>query len=229
MVVSIFVNPTQFGPTEDLASYPRDLNRDLSLLEAEGVDLVWVPQPEDMYPPHYQTWVNVEEVSAPLEGTLRPVHFRGVCTVVSKLFNGVQPQRAYFGQKDAQQAAVIRRMVEDLMFPIEITVCPIQREPDGLAMSSRNTYLNPAERKAAVVLSRALAAARQAHQSGEKSAARLKQVMAEVFASEPLARVQYAVCVDPRTFLEVETVSGPALLLLAVYIGSTRLIDNLEL
>lgn len=229
VVVSIFVNPTQFGPTEDLASYPRDLNRDLSLLEAEGVDLVWVPQPEDMYPPHYQTWVNVEEVSAPLEGTLRPIHFRGVCTVVSKLFNGVQPQRAYFGQKDAQQAAVIRRMVEDLMFPIEITVCPIQREPDGLAMSSRNTYLNPAERKAAVVLSRALAAARQSHQSGEKSAARLKQVMANVFASEPLARVQYAVCVDPRTFLEVETISGPALLLLAVYVGSTRLIDNLEL
>jgi pantoate--beta-alanine ligase len=179
VVVSIFVNPTQFGPREDLAAYPRDLPRDLSLLESAGADLVWTPTPEIMYPPGYQTWVTVEEVTLPLEGAMRPGHFRGVTTVVAKLFNAVQPDRAYFGQKDAQQARVIQQMVRDLDFPVQVVVCPIVREPDGLAMSSRNAYLNPAERQAATVLSRALAAARSAWEAGERDAGRLRQVMSE--------------------------------------------------
>jgi pantoate--beta-alanine ligase len=229
VAVSIFVNPTQFGPNEDLARYPRDLQHDLSLLEPEGVDLVWNPTPEIMYPASYQTWVTVEDKTQPLEGALRPVHFRGVTTVVSKLFNGVQPQKAYFGQKDAQQAVVIRQMVQDLNFPIDIVVCPIVREPDGLALSSRNIYLNPEERKAALVLSHALSAARDAFQSGERNAARLVSIMMDTFNREPLARVQYAVCVDPETLRDLQTIHERALLLLAVYIGNTRLIDNLEL
>jgi pantoate--beta-alanine ligase len=155
VVVSIFVNPTQFGPQEDLSRYPRDLDRDLSLLEPLGTDLVWIPTAEIMYPPGYQTWVEVEEITRPLEGAMRPGHFRGVTTVVAKLFNAVQPHRAYFGQKDAQQAAVIRQMARDLSYPLEVVVCPIVREPDGLAMSSRNVYLDPEQRRAATVLSRA--------------------------------------------------------------------------
>lgn len=227
VVVSIFVNPTQFGPNEDLNTYPRDIPRDLRLLEAEGVDLVWIPTPEIMYPPDFQTWVTVEEVTKPLEGKMRPGHFRGVTTVVAKLFNAVQPQKAYFGQKDAQQAVVIRQMVRDLNFPIEVVVCPIVREADGLAMSSRNTYLNPEERRAATVLFRALQAARSAFEAGERDASRLRQIMADVLAGEPLARVQYVSCADPDTLEELERVNDRALLSLAILIGRTRLIDNL--
>ena len=226
---SIFVNPTQFGPGEDLSTYPRDLPRDLALLEAEGVDLVWTPTPEVIYPAGFQTWVTVEEVAQPLEGKMRPTHFRGVVTVVAKLFNAFQPQRAYFGQKDAQQAVVIRQMSRDLNFPLEIVVCPIVREPDGLAMSSRNAYLDPAERQAATVLYRALDAGRAAFESGERDAGRLRQIVAETVTSEPLARLQYVSCADPDTLQELGTVSGKALLSLSVFVGQTRLIDNLVL
>lgn len=226
VVVSIFVNPTQFGPNEDLAKYPRDLPRDLAMLKEAGVDLVWTPTVEVMYPPGFQTWVTVEALTAPLEGAQRPGHFRGVTTVVAKLFNAVQPQYAYFGQKDAQQAAVIRRMTRDLDFPIEIVVCPTVREPDGLAMSSRNTYLNPEERKAATVLFRALSAAKTAYEQGERRAEVLRQIMRQVIEAEPLARLQYVSCADYDSLEELETVSGKTLLSMAVYIGNTRLIDN---
>lgn len=227
VVVSIFVNPTQFGPGEDLAAYPRDLAHDLSLLEAGGVDLVWTPTPEIVYPPGFQTWVSVEEVTRPLEGGMRPGHFRGVTTVVAKLFNAVQPDRAYFGQKDAQQSVVIRRMVKDLNFSLEVVICPIQREADGLAMSSRNTYLNPAERQAATVLSRALRAAQAASLSGEHDANTLRRILEDTIAAEPLARRQYVSCADPDTLQEIEgSIPGKALLSMAVYIGKTRLIDN---
>jgi pantoate--beta-alanine ligase len=198
------------------------------LLQEVGVDLVWTPSPEVMYPSGYQTWVLVEQVAAPLEGAMRPGHFRGVATVVAKLFNAVQPHKAYFGQKDAQQAAVIRRMAQDLNFPLEIVICPIQREPDGLAMSSRNVYLNPKERSAALVLSWALQAAGQAYQAGERDAGKLRAVMAELIQAEPLARLQYVSCADPDTLQEIEgPLAGRALLSMAVYIGRTRLIDNL--
>jgi pantoate--beta-alanine ligase len=229
VVVSIFVNPTQFGPQEDLARYPRDLERDLRLLAPLEVDLVWTPTVDEMYPPGYQTWVTVEEVTRPLEGAMRPGHFRGVTTIVSKLFNAVQPQRAYFGQKDAQQAAVIRQMTRDLNYPIEIVVCPTVREADGLAMSSRNVYLSPTERQAATVLYRALRAAEQAYQAGERNAERLRAVMRQVLESEPLARVQYASCADFDTLQELDEVRGKALLSMAVFIGNTRLIDNIVL
>lgn len=227
--VSIFVNPTQFGPNEDLERYPRDLPRDLNMLEAEGVDLVWTPTADEMYPPGFQTWVSVEKLSQGLEGAARPGHFRGVTTVVAKLFNGMLPDKAYFGQKDAQQAAVIRRMVQDLNFPIEIVVCPTVREPDGLAMSSRNVYLTPEERKAATVLFRALSAAEQAYRRGERRAELLRQTVRRVVSAEPLARLQYVSCADYETLEELETVQGKALLSLAVYIGQTRLIDNFVL
>lgn len=229
VVASIFVNPTQFGPTEDLDKYPRDLERDLTLLEAAGVDLVWTPTREEMYPPNFQTWVNVDSITARLEGEIRPGHFRGVTTVVAKLFNAVQPQFAYFGQKDAQQALVIRRMVQDLNFPIQIVICPIIREADGLAMSSRNVYLNPAERQAATVLSRALNASREAYLAGERDANQLRRIALAVFASEPLARVQYVSLSDAETLQELEQVQGTALLSTAAYLGKTRLIDNLIL
>ena len=227
VAASIFVNPTQFGPNEDLENYPRDLARDLALLEAEGVDLVWTPTPEVMYPPGFQTWVEVTEITQLLEGARRPGHFRGVTTVVAKLFNGVQPQRAYFGQKDAQQARVIQQMVRDLNYPIEIVVCPIAREPDGLAMSSRNTYLNPEQRKAATVLSRALNAAKAAFQQGERDADRLRQIMEDTIHAEPLARLQYVSCADPDTLEELHGEVEKALLSMAVYVGKTRLIDNM--
>ncbi len=229
VVVSIFVNPTQFGPSEDLDAYPRDLERDLALLSAEGVDLVWTPSAETMYPPGYQTWVTVEEVARPLEGARRPGHFRGVTTVVAQLFNAVQPQRAYFGQKDAQQAVVIRRMVRDLHFPLEVVVCPIVREPDGLAMSSRNVYLSPRERQAALVLHRALRAAEAAFRGGERDAGRLRALMAETIDAEPLARRQYVSCADPDSLEELHGPVRRALLSMAVYVGKTRLIDNLLL
>lgn len=227
VAASIFVNPTQFGPQEDLAAYPRDLPRDLEMLAAAGTDLVWTPAPEVMYPPGFQTWVNVDEITRPLEGSMRPGHFRGVATVVAKLFNAFTPQRAYFGQKDAQQAAVIRQMARDLNFPIEIVICPIQREPDGLAMSSRNTYLNPAERQAATVLSRALRAAQADFASGERQAEALRQRMTEIIQAEPLARLQYVSCADPFSLQELDgPIASQALLSMAVYIGKTRLIDN---
>jgi pantoate--beta-alanine ligase len=228
VAVSIFVNPTQFGPQEDLAKYPRDLERDMMQIEPY-TDLLWTPTPEIMYPPGYQTWVEVEAMTRPLEGAMRPGHFRGVTTVVAKLFNGVQPDRAYFGQKDAQQAAVIRQMVRDLNFPVEIVVCPILREPDGLAMSSRNVYLDPQQRQAATILSRSLREARQAYDNGERDAGMLRQVMKDVLASEPLAKVQYVSCADYETLEELETVKRKALLSMAVFIGKTRLIDNLVL
>ncbi len=229
VVVSIFVNPTQFGPQEDLARYPRDLERDLRLLTPLEVDLVWIPSVDEMYPPGYQTWVTVEEVTKPLEGAMRPGHFRGVTTIVSKLFNAVQPQRAYFGQKDAQQVVVIRQMTRDLNYPIEIVVCPTVREADGLAMSSRNVYLSLAERQAAPVLYRALRAAEQAYREGERNAETLRAVMRQVLESEPLARVQYVSCADYETLQELDEVRGKALLSMAVFIGTTRLIDNIVL
>ncbi len=229
VAVSIFVNPTQFGPHEDYNRYPRDLERDLRLLEPLGVDLVFAPSVEEMYPPGFQTWVIVEEVSRPLEGAARPGHFRGVATVVTKLFNIVQPDRAYFGQKDAQQAVVIRRMVQDLNIPVEIVVCPTVREPDGLAMSSRNTYLNPEERRAATVLFRALQAAKARYEQGERDAERLREAMREVIQAEPLARLDYVSVADPETLQELDRVEDRALLSLAVYIGKTRLIDNILL
>jgi len=229
VIVSIFVNPTQFGPAEDLASYPRDLEADLHLLEPLGVDIVWTPTVESMYPDGYQTWVQVEALTKPLEGAIRPGHFRGVTTVVTKLFNGVQPARAYFGQKDAQQVAVIRQMTRDLNFPVEIVVCQTVREADGLAMSSRNTYLNPQERQAATVLFRALSAAKTAYERGERQAENLRQTMLAKLAAESLAQVQYVSCADHATLQELEQVAGKTLLSMAVLIGKTRLIDNMVL
>jgi pantoate--beta-alanine ligase len=226
VVASIFVNPTQFGPNEDLARYPRDLPRDLSLLEAAGVDLAWTPTVEVMYPSSFQTWVEVEGLTRPLEGEIRPGHFRGVTTVVAKLFNAVGPDKAYFGQKDAQQAAVIRRMTKDLDFPIEIVVCPTLREADGLAMSSRNIYLVPEERQAATVLFRALSAAKAAHESGEREAEKLRVLVRKTVTIEPLAHLQYVSCADYDTLEELVRVAGKALLSMAVYVGKTRLIDN---
>jgi pantoate--beta-alanine ligase len=202
------------------------LVRDLQLLEAEGVDLVWTPNDAIMYPGGYQTWVEVEEITSVLEGAIRTGHFRGVATIVSKLFNATQPDRAYFGQKDAQQAAVIRRMTSDLNFPIEIVVCPIVREPDGLAMSSRNVYLNPEERKAAVILSKGLFTARAAFDNGVKGADQLRRVVSETITSEPRVNVQYISCADPESLQELEGNIKRALISLAATVGKTRLIDN---
>lgn len=229
VAASIFVNPTQFGPNEDLSKYPRDLERDLQMLESAGVDLVWTPTPEIMYPPGFQTWVEVQEVTKPLEGAQRPGHFRGVTTVVTKLFNAVGPDRAYFGQKDAQQAAVIRRMTADLNFPIEIVVCPTVREPDGLAMSSRNVYLDAEQRQAATVLYRALSAAKAAYEKGERDAGRLRGIVEQTVGAESLAKLQYVSCADYATLQELDHVDGKALLSMAVFFGKTRLIDNLVL
>jgi pantoate--beta-alanine ligase len=229
VAVSIFVNPTQFGPSEDLSKYPRDLQRDLSLIEPLGVDLVWTPTAEVMYPNGYQTWIQVEALTSPLEGALRPGHFRGVTTVVAKLFNAVRPNKAYLGQKDAQQAAVIRQMTRDLSYPIEIVVCPIVREADGLAMSSRNKYLEGDDRKAALVLSRALNAAKDLYEAGERDAEKLMGKMKEVIAAEPRAQMQYVSCADYDTLAELETVTGKTLLSMAVLVGKTRLIDNFVL
>jgi pantoate--beta-alanine ligase len=229
VVVTIFVNPTQFGPAEDLTSYPRDLPGDLALLEAGGADLVWTPSPAEMYPPGFQTWVNVENLTLPLEGRLRPTHFKGVATVVAKLFNAVRPDKAYFGQKDAQQAAVLSRMSYDLSYPIEVVICPTVRETDGLAMSSRNTYLDPAERKAAAVLNRSLEAARKVFDVGERQAPVLRQVITTILEKEPLVKIQYISFADPLTFAELENITDRVLISMAVYIGKTRLIDNIIL
>jgi pantoate--beta-alanine ligase len=229
VIISIFVNPTQFGPQEDLQKYPRDLQRDLELLEREGVDLIWTPTVEVMYPAGYQTWISVEEVTSRLEGALRPGHFRGVATVVAKLFNATQPRRAYFGQKDAQQAVVIRQMAHDLNIPVEIVVCPTMREPDGLAMSSRNVYLSPEERLAATILSRSLFHAKAVFEEGERDANELRKVVLGTLATEAILDVQYVSCADPNTLLELEGQVDQALISLAVMIGKTRLIDNIIL
>lgn len=229
VIVTIFVNPTQFGANEDLSKYPRDLERDLNLLRPLGVDVVWTPTAEIMYPPGYQTWVEVEALTTPLEGAMRPGHFKGVTTVVAKFFNATQPTKAYFGQKDAQQAAVIRRMVADLNFPLEMVICPTMREADGLAMSSRNKYLNEVERKAATVLFRALSAAKDLYEGGQRDAEKIRGKLKEVLAAEPLAQMQYVSCADYDTLEELEIVKGKALLSMAVYFGKTRLIDNFVL
>jgi pantoate--beta-alanine ligase len=228
VAVSIFVNPTQFGPNEDLAAYPRDLDRDLSLLEPLGVDLVFNPTPEVMYPLTYQTYVTVEEVTKYLEGASRPGHFRGVATVVLKLFNIVGAERAYFGQKDAQQTIVIKRMIADLNLPIDIIICPTLREADGLAMSSRNTYLDAEHRKAAPVLYRALCAAKDAFDQGERDSDQLRAVMRNIIEAEPLAHIDYVSAADATTLQEaamVEEAHG-LLLSMAVRVGKPRLIDN---
>lgn len=229
VAASIFVNPTQFAPTEDLGAYPRQLERDIELLRAEGVDLIFTPTDDVMYPPGYQTYVTVEDVTRPLEGASRPTHFRGVATVVAKLFNIVQPTRAYFGQKDAQQTVVIRQMVRDLNMPVEIVICPIIREPDGLAMSSRNQYLHGETRAAATALHRALMAVQSAFANGERSAETLRALMHNTVAAESLARLDYVSIADPLTLTELDTISGAALCSLAVFFGTTRLIDNLIL
>lgn len=227
VAVSIYVNPTQFAPTEDLSNYPRDLERDLALLEAENVALVFTPSDETMYPSGFQTTVTVSEVTQPLEGASRPAHFQGVATIVAKLFNIVQPHRAYFGQKDAQQSVVLRQMARDLNFNLDIIVCPIVREPDGLALSSRNKYLSPAERTAATVLNRALKQAEAAFAQGERSAQALRQMMTDIINAEPLARLDYVSAADPRALTELDHINDQALLSMAVFIGKTRLIDNM--
>ncbi len=227
--VSIFVNPTQFRPDEDLDDYPRNLDDDIACLESEGVDLVWVPAVEELYPPGAPTWVEVEDLTQHLEGARRPGHFRGVTTVVAKLFNAFQPHRAYFGQKDAQQAVVIHRVAEDLRYPMKVVVCPTVRESDGLAMSSRNSYLSSEERVAAGVLHRALSSAADDYDAGERQAESLRAHMLEVLASEPLARTQYVSVADPETLEELNGKITNTLLSMAVFFGDIRLIDNIIL
>lgn len=224
VAVSVFVNPTQFGPNEDLEAYPRDFERDSALCEGIGADLIFHPEPEDMYDNPF-AYVSIEKLSDNLCGKTRPVHFRGVCTVVSKLFNIVTPDRAYFGQKDAQQLAIIKKMVKDLNFDIEIIGCPIVREEDGLAKSSRNTYLNAEERKAALCLSRSVAKGQEIIKNGMK-AEKLLGEMTEVINAEPLAKIDYVSVVDALTMEPVEKIDRPVLVAMAVYIGKTRLIDN---
>ena len=233
VVVSLFVNPTQFSPTEDLSKYPRQLDRDRQLLEKEGVDILFAPSVEEIYPaeptPADSTWVSVEGLSERLDGRSRPGHFRGVTTIVAKLFHIIEPDAAFFGQKDAAQLAIIRRMVRDLNFPTEIVACPIVREADGLAMSSRNAYLNPDERARALVLQRALGKVRLKFQAGERSAAQLISTAKEVFAGQPDVVLDYCEIVDPDTLNPVAQISRKTLVAVAAYVGTTRLIDNLEL
>jgi len=229
LVVSIFVNPTQFGPQEDFSQYPRDLQRDLALLEKEKTDIVFMPSVDEMYPPQFSSWVEVEKVTERLEGASRPGHFRGVTTVVAKLFNIVQPTRAYFGQKDAQQAVVIKKMVADLNMNVEIVILPTVREPDGLSISSRNIYLSPEERQAATVLYQALNLAQQLYSQGETGAQHLRQEMLTLIQKEPLATIVYVSVADAETLDELDRVNSPALVSMAVRIGKTRLIDNVVL
>lgn len=225
-VVSDFVNPIQFGPTEDLATYPRDIDRDAALCESVGADLIFHPEADEMYAPDFCTYVDMDHLTKGLCGKTRPTHFRGVCTVVSKLFHIVQPDRAYFGQKDAQQLAVIRRMVRDLNMPLEIIGCPIIREDDGLAKSSRNTYLNAEERKAALCLSRGLNKGRAAIEAGETDAAKVRAIITEEIEAEPMSRIDYVEIVDWNNLEPVDSAAGSILAAVAVYIGKTRLIDN---
>ncbi len=226
VVVSIFVNPMQFGPGEDLESYPRDLDKDSAYCESLGADLIFHPEPSEMYTEGFCSYVDMSVLTEELCGLSRPVHFRGVCTVVNKLFNIVQPTRAYFGQKDAQQLAVIRRMVQDLNMDLTIVGCPIVREADGLAKSSRNTYLSAEERQAALVLSRAVACGQACVEAGETDTKKILSQMKELIEAEPLARIDYVKAVDGLTMQQIETVKRPMLVAMAVYIGKTRLIDN---
>ena len=226
VVVSIFVNPMQFGPNEDLASYPRDLDHDAKMCEEHGVDLIFHPTPEEMYGDNFYSYVDMNVLTQELCGLSRPVHFRGVCTVVAKLFNIVTPDKAYYGQKDAQQLAIIKRMVKDLNMPLTIVGCPIIREEDGLAKSSRNTYLSPEERKAALVLSRSIFLGKEMVENGERDAKKVLAAMTAEIEKEPLAKIDYVKMVDLDTMQQVETIERGILTAIAVYIGKTRLIDN---
>ena len=229
VVVSIFVNPTQFGPNEDFASYPRDFERDKALCESKGTDLIFYPTPESMYPENFSTYINVENLTEGLCGASRPGHFRGVATVVAKLFNIVQPDRAYFGQKDAQQVAVLKQMTKDLNFDIDIVSCPIIREADGLALSSRNTYLVGDERNAALVLSKSLNLAKEMIDSGEKSSETVYKAIEKLISSEPKAKIEYIEILNSETLKTVKELSGNILIALAVRIGKPRLIDNMRI
>jgi pantoate--beta-alanine ligase len=229
VAASIFVNPKQFGPSEDFGTYPRAFERDRSLLEKEGVDLLFAPPVEEMYQQGAVTWVTVEELSNKLDGRSRPGHFRGVTTVVSKLFHIVEPDASFFGQKDAAQVAILRRMVRDLNFPVEIVVCPIVREPDGLAMSSRNAYLDSQQRKRALVLNRALMSVKNMADEGERNSAKLLAAGREELASEPLVQLDYLEIVDPDSLDAVEDISKGAVMVVAAFVGTTRLIDNIVL
>lgn len=229
VVVSDFVNPTQFGANEDPGSYPRDIDRDAALCEAAGTDIIFYPQPEEMYFADKCTFVDMDKLTKGLCGKTRPVHFSGVCTVVSKLFNIVTPDKAYFGEKDAQQLAVIRRMVRDLNFDIEIVGCPIVREADGLAMSSRNTYLNEEERAAALILSKSLNVGRRMIEDGEKDAGKVREAILTNINTEPLAKADYVEIVDAENLEPVKAIDVPVLVAIAVYIGKTRLIDNFSI
>ncbi len=226
VVVSVFVNPIQFGPTEDLATYPRDLERDAALCEDAGAALIFHPEKEDMYFDDFCTYIDMDGLTKGLCGKTRPIHFRGVCTVVGKLFNIVHPDRAYFGQKDAQQLAVVRRMVRDLNFDLEIVGCPIIREEDGLAKSSRNTYLSEEERKAAVILHKGLVKGEEMVSAGEKDVKKVLNTITEIIESEPLAKIDYVEAVDFDNIETIDTIEGSVLVAVAVYIGKTRLIDN---
>jgi pantoate--beta-alanine ligase len=226
VAVSIFVNPTQFGPKEDFKHYPRDPQRDLSLLRKEGTDVVFMPPVAEIYPPGFNSWVEVGEIAQRLEGASRPGHFRGVATVVARLFELVKPDRAYFGQKDAQQLLVIKKMVADLALKLEVVAVPTVREADGLAMSSRNTYLNPEERGQAAVLYRALTLAQRLYSEGERDAEAIRQKMTALIQKQPLAGIDYVSIADAETLEELDVVKPPALVSMAVRIGNTRLIDN---
>ncbi len=229
VVVSIFVNPTQFGPREDFNRYPRDPQRDLTLLEKERTDIVFMPSPAEMYPAQFNSWVEIGKVTERLEGASRPGHLRGVATICAKLFNIIQPTKAYFGQKDAQQLVVIKKMVADLNMNLEIVTVPTVREPDGLAMSSRNTYLNPEQRRAAIVLYQALSLAQKLWSQGERDAAKLRQQMTDLICKQPLANIDYISIANAETLDELDRVNTPALVSLAVRISNTRLIDNVVL
>ena len=225
-VVSVFVNPIQFGPNEDLEAYPRDLNRDMKAVEEAGGDIIFNPDPSEMYPDHFTSFIDTTETTELLCGAVRPIHFRGVCTVVGKLFNIVMPDRAYFGQKDAQQLATVKRFVRDLNFPLDIVACPIIREIDGLAKSSRNTYLNPEERKAALILSQSLKKGKEAIDNGERDSQKVISIIRENLEKEPLARIDYVEVVDFENIQRIARIEGETLVAIAVYIGKTRLIDN---
>jgi len=229
VAVSVFVNPTQFGPSEDFSKYPRDFERDQELLQKEGVDLVFAPSVDEMYPPGAPTYVTVEALSERLCGRSRPGHFRGVTSVVSKLFHIIEPDKAFFGQKDAAQIAILRRMVRDLNFPVEIVVCPIVREPDGLAMSSRNAYLDPQQRDSALVLYRSLNRVQEMFIAGEREIPRLLSAGKEMFVQEPSVRLDYFEIVDPESLEPLSNLYKPALVAVAAFVGSTRLIDNVVL